>query len=82
MKESGSKNNKLFIVHWKYDKYGIGYGASYDHIDIKELFEFENEANLKEYLDYILTERKLEQHSIKSVKLITRTRQIKIYNQT
>ncbi len=72
------KCEKLFIVHWVYDTYEGDYQKRHDHIDSKELFEFENRAALKEHLYYLLGKRNLAWGAIESIKLITKTLKISL----
>ena len=74
--EKCEKSKKLFIVHWIYDTHEGDYQKRHDHIDSKELFEFENRAALKKHLNWLLEKRNLAWGAIRSIKLITKTLRI------
>lgn len=78
MKKVQEKENKLFIVHWQYNRYQGEYQKSHDYIDKKELFEAENKPSFVKNLKWTLETRGLKQDDIESIRLVTKTRLIRL----
>lgn len=74
--EQRPQSKIIFIVHWSYSRCQDDRGYYYFHIDAKEVFECESMKDFISRLKKVMSERKISKEEIKSIKIITGSREI------
>lgn len=66
----------IFIVHWSYFRYLDEKGSHHFRIDTEEVFKCESMKDFISQLREVMSERKISKKEIKSIKIITGSREI------